>query len=300
MRDSKFKIYSYALLSMSFWGLSFIWYKIVYKYYQPMTTVFLRLLISSILLISIGALFKKHQKIERADYKWIFLVAFFEPFLYFMGESYGMKYVSATLASIIISTIPILTPFFARAILKERITGANIAGLVISFFGMLLLILKPNLSLAASPLGVSLMFFAVLGGIGFTLSVKHLSHRYSSITLVTWQNIIGAILFLPLFATFEFNHFIIVPLNFELVKSVLQLAIFPSTLAFLMLIPVIRALGVSRAAVLTNLIPVFTAIFAYFILDETFNGRKLLGMGVVLAGLFIAQMRRKKEIGSKL
>lgn len=81
---------------MLFWGMAFIWMRIVLEYYQPITVVSLRIAFSSIFLLFYIKLFKKSQKIDKSDYKLFLISAFFNPFIYFLLESYGLKYVSST------------------------------------------------------------------------------------------------------------------------------------------------------------------------------------------------------------
>src|SRR6056297_696835 len=119
-------IYISALIPMIFWGISYIWTKIVLKYYHPITTIFLRLVISTIVLSVVVFVFKNNFSIKKKDYKYFLILAFFEPFCYFIGENFGIELVSPTVASIIISTIPVVTPIFAYLIIKEKLTKLNI------------------------------------------------------------------------------------------------------------------------------------------------------------------------------
>ena len=106
--------------------------------FQPMTLISLRLVIASVLLfvflMSIGRL----QRLRREDFKWFILLAFFEPFLYYVGETYGLTTVASTLASVIVSTIPLFAPVLAFIVLREKISFANILGIVVSLVGVFL------------------------------------------------------------------------------------------------------------------------------------------------------------------
>ena len=111
MKNNSIGIYAATVLAMVFWSLSFIWYKEVFQFYKPITLVVGRLSISAIFLfITVGLIMRKLTKIKASDLKYFLLLAFFEPFLYFMGESFGMTMVSSTLAAVIISTIPLFSP----------------------------------------------------------------------------------------------------------------------------------------------------------------------------------------------
>ena len=124
-----FIVYSSLLLAMVCWSMTFIWYKQAYPHLTPLTLVTLRLSIASVLLLIVSLAFGKLKRIRRKDIPGFVILALFEPFIYFLGESYGMKYLSPTLASLIISTMPLFTPFFAFYLLKERPTMATLCPL---------------------------------------------------------------------------------------------------------------------------------------------------------------------------
>lgn len=289
MHQSRIITLIYAVLSMLFWGFSYIWVKIAYKYYEPLTTVFIRLVISAVILIVVVKSLKLIRPILKKDYLKFFALAFFEPFCYFLGESFGLKFVSSTIAAVIIATIPVLTPFAILLFFKERITWINFAGIIISFFGVLLMIINKDLSLNASPTGVLLMFVAVFSALGFIIFINDLSHRYNPLTILMIQNTLGALFFLPLFLIFDWQHFVQVKVNYELAYSIICLSIFASTLAFLLFIVVIRNIGATRANLFTNLIPVFTAFFSYFLLNEEFTWFKITGILFVIGGVSLTQ-----------
>lgn len=133
MRSGKYSIHIIAVIAMLLWGFSYVWTKIVFDYYEPFTTVFLRLLISSLVLILFIFIFRKPKTIKKEHYKLFLLSAIFNPFLYFIGESFGLQYVSPTISAVIIATIPVFTPIAALLFLKEKLNWVNVLGLFISF-----------------------------------------------------------------------------------------------------------------------------------------------------------------------
>jgi len=284
-----FKVYLFAVLSMLFWGLSFVWFKIVINWYEPITIIFIRLLISGALLMSFLLITRTWQTVKRKHLKYFFLLSFTQPLCYFLGESFGLKLVSPTVASVIIATIPLFSPIAAYLMIKEKVSVSIISGLVFSFVGILLMLINPDLSLNASPKGVLLLFLAVFAAVVYSIIIRKVSHEYNTVTILTYQNLIGALYFLPLFLVFDFNHFITVKPNRELVLAMLQLAFFASTLAYIFFIVAIKKIGVVKANIFTNLIPVFTGIFSFFLLDEKFTFLKIVGIVLVLAGVLVSQ-----------
>ena len=78
----------------------------------------------------------------------------------------------------------------------------------------------------------------------------------------------------------------------EAVVPMLELAFFGSSFAFIFFTISIQKLGVTKSNAFTNAIPVLTAIFAFFLLGETLSFIKMAGIGLVIAGLFMSQVRR--------
>lgn len=287
-----------AILSMIFWSFSFVWVKIVYEAYGPLTTVLFRLLISTGLMLVFTILSRKLQRIKPGDLKFFVLLAFFEPFLYFMGESYGLKYVSSTVASVIVATIPLFTPIVAWYFYKEKLGKTNLFGLVITFFGVSLVVLDSSFNFTASPLGVALEFLAVAGAIGYASLLKGISHRYNTFTIITYQNLIGAIFFLPFWIGFEAKDFTSIPFHAEAFWAIVKLAIFASTFAFILFTYSVRNIGINKSNIFINIIPVFVAVIAYIVLGDRLNFHQMVGIAIVISGLFLAQInwKRKKNV----
>lgn len=283
-----------AILSMVFWSFSFVWVKVVYEAYGPLTTVLFRLLISSGLLLLFTVATRKLQRIQPGDLKFFVLLAFFEPFLYFMGESYGLKYVSSTVASVIVATIPLFSPIAAWYFYKEKLGRTNLFGLIITFFGVSLVVLDTSFNFTASPLGVSLEFFAVFGAIGYASVLKGISHRYNTFSIITYQNIIGATLFLPFWLGLEMNDFLQIPFDAKAFWAIVKLAIFASTFAFILFTYSVRTLGINKSNTFINVIPICVAIFAYLILGDKLNFHQMIGIAIVISGLFLAQINWRR------
>jgi len=294
MKKNNLIAYLSVTLAMIFWSYTFVWYKVVYEFYNPITVVFFRLIISSIFLFALMYPLKRLQKIKKGDLKYFILVSVFNPFLYFLGESYGIKFSSTTVAAVIIATIPLFTSFTSSYFLNERITKMNILGVFFSIIGVGFVIFNNGEAIEASTFGIGMLSFAVAAAIGYTLVLKKLAEKYNSITVVTYHNFIGIFLFAPLFFIIDYPEFRASGFSSEAWVPLLELAVFGSSFAFIFFTFSIQKIGVGKANAFTNLIPVFTAIIAYFVLDEILNFNKLLGISLVIAGLFLSQIKASK------
>jgi drug/metabolite transporter (DMT)-like permease len=290
----RYFVYGIVTLSMMIWGMTFIWYKQVFVQIRPISLVFLRLLIASPVLLLVSASLRRLQCIRRQDLPYFLILALFEPFLYFMGESFGMQRVSPTLGSVIVATIPLFTPVAASFFYHERFTKFNLAGIIISMLGVLM-VMAGEMSLSGSTFGGSLlMFLAVFAAVGYSVLVIKLSGTYNSFSIVSWQNTVGMLYFLPLFMIFELDHTRQIQWTSSVIIPLLELALFGSALAFVFFTYSIKRLGMTRSTVFSNLIPVFTTLFSFLILKEEITGLKIAGIGVVIGGLLLTQFEKKK------
>ena len=281
------------VLTMLFWGLTFVFYKFAFESFRPVSVIFFRLIISVIFIFVSGFLLKKIQKVEGKDILYLLMLSLFEPFLYFMGESYGLTYISSTLASVIVATIPLFVPIAAYLAYRERLSVMNITGLLISFAGVLAVVFSSDVDMSATIKGVLLMFLAVFSAVGYAVLVKRLTHKYNGFTITVWQNFFGIFLFLPFFLLFDLSEFSLKP-SLNSILAMLYLAVFGSSVTFILFARGVRELGASKANIFANLIPVFTAIASFILLNEEMPSMKIIGIVLVLAGLVMSQVKKVK------
>lgn len=289
----RLKVFAALTATMLFWAFSFVWTKVAFEVFTPVSTIWLRLIISTLLIFAYLWLTDRYQPLKRGDIKWLVTLSFFQPFLYFLGESYGLKFVPSTLGAILVSTIPLFAPIPGVLFMGERFRLINLAGIFISFAGVSLLLFDNGFTLSAPVEGVLLMALAVFAALAYSVVIKKMGNRYSPVNLTAWQNLFGIGFFMPLFFYNEWENFISTPVTANALGALLLLAVFASSFAFIFFAYGISRIGVTRASVFTNMIPVFTALFAWMVLDEALTLRKLAGIGVVIGGLLISQIRKK-------
>lgn len=284
------KKYGYIAIvsAMILWSISFIWSKLALDTYNPFTVLFFRLFIAAVTLFVFSKIFGLLQKIKKEDYKLLLLLSFFEPFLYFIGENFGLQYVTASTASVVISTIPLFLPIVGLVFYKEVIRKNNIIGIIVSFIGVLMVILNKDLSISGQPMGFVFLFIAVFAALGFTVVIKRVTYKYNAFTIVVWQNIFSSIAFFPLFLFSDFNEFQNIGITGDF-KYIVLLAIIASNTAFILYTYSFKFLRISQIGLFTNLIPIFTIIISFFVFEEKLSYIKYLGIALVIIGLYIAE-----------
>ena len=289
MSRSRSWVYLLVILAEIFWGITFVAFKYANQSFRPISIVTFRLAVSLIFLFGFALLFKRLKRIQRGDLKWFLFLALSEPFFYFLGEAYGLTRVSATVGAVIISLIPLIVPFASYYLFREKLTFMNYIGLGISFGGVLLVVLVRSGGISADIKGVLLMFIAVLSAVAYTMIVKMMADRYNPITITAYQSLYGLIMFIPLFLILELPHLDLSRVNTNSLIAVGYLGVFGSGICFILITIGIRELGAARANIFGNLIPVVAAIVSFILLKESMPLLKILGIFLVIVGLFLSQ-----------
>lgn len=293
------KVFTALFFSMLFWGFSFIWSAEALTIYNPFTVLLFRLSLSVIIMYFFNFYLKRLKLIKMSDLPIFITLAFFQPFLYFIGENYGLLYSSPTTTSVVISTIPLFSPIAAFFFLKEKISLLNIAGIIISVLGVFMVILKPGQAFSASGIGMALLGLAVFSAVIYSVILAKLSGRYNVYTILFTQNILGIIFFIPVFLYFDLNKFLNTGLVLKGIYPIVLLAFFGSTLAYLFFIYGVKHLGVTKTNIFANIIPAFTAFFSFLIIGEKLEKINIFGIFIVVFGVMITQIKFKKKIITK-
>ena len=298
--------YLSVVFAMLCWAGAGIAVKEALVVFSPLTLIVLRFSLAILLMLLVGLLFRGHevlglQRVEKRDIPLFVLGGLFQPFLYFIFETYTYQsFASPTIAEAMLSTQPIMAPILAFIILREKVTRNNVVGILISTVGMLLLLLVGANNFAlGNPLGVLLAIVTVSMSVGYTIILRRIPTRYSSLSIVFYVQLVALVLFYAVWGVFDRQSLqdTIAPLSADLspVIAVGYLAVFASVTAFILFCYTVRQIGVTRANVFNNVRPVFTALLMWVIFDEQLPIWKWVGIIVIVIGLFISQKQRKIE-----
>ena len=286
------KTYLLTILAIVLWGFSFVWTNdILQKDVPVFTFLFIRLALAGSLLFAFAKLTGKLQPIARKDVKFLILMAFFEPFIYFIGETYGIKATnSAVLSAVIIATIPIASLFVEKIFYKVPYTAFKVFGTAITLPGIVMVIMKNGETASVDHYwGIALLFLAVAGATGYSSVVRKLSGNYNSLTITTYQFVIGATLFLPFFLGWGIEGVNATLFSREVIVPLLSLAVLCSCLAFFCWVSAIKELGMTKTNIFSALIPAVSAVGAAMLGQEQITIISAVGITVVTAGVIIAQ-----------
>ena len=302
--------YIAVVTAMLIWAGAGIAVKEALVVFSPLTLIVLRFTLAVLLMLVVGLIFRSNeilglQRITKRDIPLFLLGGLFQPFLYFIFETYTYQsFASPTIAEAMLSTQPVLAPVFAFLLLRERVTRNNIVGILLSTIGMLMLLLvgADNYAMGNS-WGVLLAVVTVSMSVSYSVILRRIPTCYSSLSIVFYVQSFSLILFYVVWmimgeaSTLFYNVAQLVQNTTQFLHSgaaVLYLAVFASVAAFVLFCYTVREIGVTRANVFNNVRPVFTALLMWLIFDEVLPIWKLIGIIIIIIGLFISQKVGKR------
>lgn len=304
--------YVAVCIAMLCWSVSGIAIKNALLVLPPFTMIVMRFSLAILVMLLIGILFRrsailKLQLLRKNDIPLFLLAGFFQPFLYYLLETFAYDALSSpTIAETLLSTSPLLSPFFAALLLREKVTKHNVFGIIISTVGMVLLVLVGSGQFTiGNPWGVLLAFAAVSTAVLYTVVLRRIPQTYSALTIVFWAQLFSLVLFYPIWGIVEgaeMCHF--VPSFMEQLSvadtpiltallSVVYLGLFASVVAFVLFCYTVRQIGVTKTNAFNNIRPVFTALWMMFFFAENLPIIKWIGVFLIIFGLFVSQKQEK-------
>jgi drug/metabolite transporter (DMT)-like permease len=312
---TKITPYIAIVAAMLIWAGAGIAVKEALVIFSPLTLIVMRFTLAVLLMLSIGLVFRHNsivglQRVERKDIPLFLLGGLFQPFLYFIFETYTYQsFSSPTVAEALLSTQPVMAPLFAWVLLRERVTRNNILGIVLSTLGVMMLLMMGGGPLAMGDgsigKGVLLAVLTVSMSVSYSVVLRRIPTQYSPLSIVFYVQSFALVLFWAMWGISGIGDGILGDSAMRLlgegqwVKSLLSvgyLAVLASVTAFILFCYTVRQIGVTRANVFNNVRPVFTAILMWIIFGEILPIWKIIGIIIIIIGLFISQ---KQEKGSK-
>ena len=294
----RFKAYLYlvSILAITLWGISYIWTDQLIGLGIPVFYfVFVRILLAGICLLVLNAATGNLKAIKKKDLPKFLLLAFFEPFIYFLAESYGIKETgSPTLSSMVIATIPIFSVAAGYVFFREKINWINAIGIVLAIGGICLVVMSRGELGPNFILGIVLLLVAVVSEVGHASVTKSLSGDYPSQVIVMYQFLIGSVYLFPLFLFKGIENFGPQYLAFDVWLPIICLALLCSSLAFSLWVDSIKHLGVAKSSIFSALIPVASAVASWILGYEFLTARQWGGVIISAVGVILSQYTMHK------
>lgn len=285
--------YISIMIAMSIWACSFLFTQEALKSFNPITAVTLRMTMAACFLGCYGLLSRSLQKVGRKDIPLFLLAGFAQPFCYFICEAYGLTMVSATVASVVLSTIPLFSPIFAWLIVRERVTFTNLMGIILSLVGVFFIVFERQ-QMVVRPLGLLCLCISVLAAIIYSSLLRKIPSSYSNVSIVFYVHLASLCFFYPTFLIFDLKHWGERPILPSSVICLVVLALFASMLGYILFCKSVRVIGITKSNAFCNVMPGVTALAVWLVFGEQLPLIKWVGIAIVITGLFVSQMRTRK------
>jgi drug/metabolite transporter (DMT)-like permease len=274
--------------AVAFWGVSFVATKVALRTIPPCVLLAFRFALASVVLLPLWFVFAR-ERLRRSDFLLFALLGIMEPGLYFVLETRGLLYTSASAASLIMASIPVFVILLARFLLREPLRPRVAAGIFLTLAGVAFLLFRgePAESLEGSSFRGNLYILgAALCASAYTVVSRRLGARYRPWTVTMVQALVATVFFLPL-AVWEWRPLEIRGIGTPEWAALLFLALFATLFAFLCYNYSLSVLEASRVAVFLNVIPLVTVACASWILGERLGPIQAVGGVLILVGVTI-------------
>lgn len=272
----------YAIITIIFWAMAFVFTRLALQYFDVYTLSFLRYLSASLTLLVIIC-FMKINKPKKEDFITYLLSGCIGFFIYVILFTKGTGMVTSATGSIVIAMVPVFTAFLASFFYKEKLKTYQWVAIGVEFVGILVLTLMSGTFSINE--GVLWLLVAALCLATYNLLQRKLTKKYSAIEASTYSIFVGT-LFLCIFLPSSIKPTIHAPI--EHIIYVLILGVFSSALAY---IAWAKAISMAEKTTYVSnymfVTPFLTTILGFVMMGEIPDKPTILGGIIILIGLFI-------------
>ena len=195
---------------------------------------------------------------------------------------------SAINLGIIQGVMPAIILIGSVLFFKEKVNIVKLFGLLISFFGVVIVVSKGDFQIIISltvNLGDVVMFLALFFYAGFTLGLRF-KPEIDPLILMAYFSFSALISSIPLVMLEAFLGYSQFPSNTNAWLTIIYIAFVPSFLAQIFFIKGVELIGASKAGLFINILPIFAAILGVIILGESLQMYHFISLVVVLTGVY--------------
>ena len=290
--------WSLLLLLSVIWGGSFFFTGVAVKELPPFTIVAARVGLAALALL-IG-LRLAGISMPRAPEIWLafFGMGLLNNMIPFSLIVWGQGTIASGLASILNATTPLFGVVVAHLLTRdEKMTGGRLAGTIIGFAGVALMIGPSALS------GIGSHFVAELAILGAALSYSFAGvygRRFKAmginpIVTATGQISASAMLMIPLALVIEQPWTLAAP-GLPTMAALVAIALISTALAYILFFRILASAGATNIMLVTFLIPVSAILLGWLFLDEVLAPQHFVGMATIVAGLVLIDGRLPRRL----
>lgn len=273
-------VFCYAM-----WGGGMIAMKFALESFAVIQVVFARVAFAALFYLALLPLWRK-LPYQKGDWKYLCALVAFEPCLFFLFETFSMRYTTTSQGGVIAACFPVCTAILAWIFLGEKMGKVAIIATLLAVLGVAgSSWFAAGDARATNPLlGNLFMLGAVLSSSGYAVCARYITRRYSFLAVSAIQAIGGSVVFLPLvfFAPLPSS---VTPAAWA---GLIYMGVGVGIVVYLCFNFSLQYLKAGLVALFGNLIPIFTLLFAWLILHEQITLPQLLFISLTILGVLLA------------
>jgi len=289
------------------WGASFLGVELALTGFSPITLAAGRVSAAALILLVIALVYGDGlPRFQTATDRRIWLhclgMALFTNAIPFCLLSWGQQVVTSGFAGISMAVVPLFVlPLSHFLVPDELMSRIKIIGFLFGFAGVVLLIGGDKIlaSAAPSPLIFAAQIACIMASSCYAIGsiITRLCPPVSALSFAAAGLTLGGIILIPVALLIEG-----VPnASFDTAFAGLAyLAVFPTAIATILLTILVRRAGPPFLSLVNYQVPVWAVVIGAVVLDEALPGHFLLALAVILTGLFIAQLGRRRAIAESI
>lgn len=277
-------LYMGLLFCVICWGSNFIFGAILVQYFKPMEIAFLRLIFITLFLLMVFFKPIKQFRTLKSMIVPLLFIGFIGVTLNHWSFYASLTTASPVTAALILATAPICTSLINSVVFKERKSRFFWMWSLLSFFGVLLVIMKKGSIVIG--MGEGYIFLTMLTFSVFMVLVERYVRHLSSILLTFYSTMVGLILmsvFLPFSDVSVLNA---VPFNIWML--LFFTAIIMHGICPLIWNHCISRVGSTNTSLLLNIEPFVAMVVGYIVLKESVSGMQMIGAMIILLSVTMA------------
>ena len=287
-----------AFLAAVLFGASVVATRVAVQEIPPLNLAVLRfgqggLLLFLYLFISARDLLK----VKRHDLPFLVLLGAILFTIFPVTFNISLRFTEASRGALMLATMPIWSAWLARAARKERLVPRQVAGILITFAGVGIVLAERGLNWQGTTLALAgdglMLLTALCGAIYGVLAQRMLAH-YSALTVTTYAMVFGTLLLFPA-ALVEGLPQAFERIEVNIAVLILFLGIFGGALGYFLWTFALTRLTPTQVAVYVNVNPMVAIILGAVLLAEKLTGIFVVGFVTVVVGVMFVNWPRKFE-----
>jgi len=280
-----------ALFAQIIFGFSFMATKISLSYASPMTVIADRYIVAFIGLSAVMLITRTRIRVRGGIWKLV-MMSVFQPLLYFIFESYGIKLTTSAFSSVMISLIPVVSMISAIFVLKEFPSPMQYFFTALSVGGVVIMAISGKSDGTVTLGGIVLLFGAVVSSVAYNISSRKISKEFTVFERTYAMTLIGLVSFVGIALAENIKNPIAVVSGFAnpgFTGAIVYLGICSSVVAFLLLNYANTHLPVAKTTVFSNATTVVSVVAGTVFLNEPFSAEAVVATIMIVVGVFGVQ-----------